>query len=184
MVMLAALPTPRHARAFTLLEATLVLFALAVLGAIGVATFGGTDILVADRSAQANADVVLDALVEHAAAATTPSADPERLASMVPSEVTVLDATTGADAAGEVSAAAQGTLAGPSAVAVAARGADGSCWFAYLALEAAPDMPRRRFSIATPPAATACTGTAALDSATASAPQGRGSAWSTPVLVP
>ena len=166
----------RSARAFTLIEAMLVVFLTGALLTVVVASYGGGRTAASDRATQASLDAVLDAAAAIAAvdgdlaAVTSVRLDAEV------DDITVVDGA--ASDPDEVSVAVDGS---GRLVGVAARSDDGACWFARTSLGGSVDDSGDRVAIALAAdvASHPCTGSTALALPPADA-DGRGGSWSSP----
>jgi hypothetical protein len=168
-------------RAFTLLEAALVLFLIGVLSVASTAVFGGQKAESQDRRIQADLDAAIDASFGVMITDGMVSAESTRLEAEAPA-LTWLSSNTPSDAAGEVSIA---VASKDDTVGLASGVANGVCWFVLLRFSAVANTAPRVFAVAPPGSLQSCTGAQALTLLSyvqqAYGTSSAGSSWRTPV---
>lgn len=166
-------------RAFTLLEAALVLFLISTLSITAVAALGGQRVQSNDRMAQSDLDAALDAMFGVVVADGLVSDELARLEAEAPMLEWVSGKVT---ESGKVSvdAISQQDTAG-----IAAMSKDGACWYALVRFSAPSQNAPRVFAVTPAGTTRDCSGTEALKlvaySLTAYEKGAAGSSWQNPV---
>lgn len=145
-------------RAFTLIEAALVLFLIGVLSVASTAALGGQKAESQDRRIQADLDAAIDASFGVMITDGMVSADSTRLEAEAPA-LTWLSSTTASDASGEISIA---VASKDDTVGLASGVSNGVCWFVLLRFSAVANTAPRVFAVAPAGSLQACTGAQAL----------------------
>ena len=166
-------------RAFTLLEAALVLFLIGALSITAVAALGGQRVQSNDRMAQSDLDAAMDAMFSVMLADGMVSDDTTRLEAEAPmldwedEKVTISGRVS-------VDAVSQQDTAG-----LAALTKDGACWYVLVRFSAPSKNAPRVFAINPAGTTRDCSGTEALKltsfSLSAYEPGAPGSSWQNPV---
>jgi hypothetical protein len=170
-----------RSRAFTILEAALVLFLVSALSLTGVASLGGQRVQSNDKMSQADIDTALDAVFGVMVSDGMVTDGVTRLKDEAPALTWLNNAAT---TRGEVSVDAKSDQ---DSVGLAAKTADGACWYANVRFSAVALSAPRVFAVAPPGTTRACTGTAALAlvaySISAAGNGAVGSSWQNPVVL-
>jgi hypothetical protein len=167
----------RAHRAYTIIEVALVLFLIGVLSATSVYMIGGSRVQGSDSLAQSTADAAIDAAVSVLQMEGS-------LANVVASRLAIEQPDVSfIDAPGLSTASSQASVAVASGVvAVAVRADDGACWMLRASLLGDSSQPLRRYAISPTGSRRDCSGTRAMETSILPAAQGRGLAWSSPIV--
>jgi type II secretory pathway pseudopilin PulG len=173
----------RTCRAFTLIEAAVVMFLIGMLALTATAAMGGQTAQSNDRMTQADIDAAIDAAFGVMITDGMVTADLVRLGDEAPS-LAWLGADVTPDEAGEVSIAAASL---DDSVGIASKTQGGACWYALVRFSARPGTAPRVFAVAPPGSRQPCTGSHALTLSEYSdldySPGSTGTSWRNPVLL-
>lgn len=169
----------RARRAFTLTELSMVMAVMAIIAAIAIPQLSSGDTLAADRNAQVTLEAALATSVNVHLVDGQFTDEPVRLSQSNP-DIDFVGPGTDSTSPSQVSVATDGS----DMVALAARGADGACWFVQRNFfVSGSSTPEVLVAVSTSPAH-ACRGTQAAAFLPDDEQQGRGTTMSRPYVYP
>jgi type II secretory pathway pseudopilin PulG len=171
----------RKQRAFSLIEASVVLFLLGVISATVISGFSAGTQGTSAQLAQVNVGAVMDAAVNIAAGpagVSSATITAARIETTLP-ELDIVAAGSAPTTPGQV-----GLVVDPetSAIATVARADNGSCFYLRIALAGVGVEPSRRYAVTKPASPAPCTANHALDTLVLAAGT-TGTSWSNPVVI-